>query len=535
IGMGNGDMLVGAHTYTWAVVGYWGVIIFMACMLFLITQRSNLMSQLASPKPQVKKLSFYATCVAVLSFLVVCSNAIQALYLNGLPPNTGKGIPDRFEFDYGKMSKTHTAAVWDRLKHFSLTGKNVIEDPWIKDLSEPEDVSIKPSFINGAVYEAPVLKKVNEIPLALYEIEKRTESPILSVARNEQTGELAFVTNELGVFFTDPKATKVTGFVVFDKPNGADMKYVVGSAYDGNRLFFVSHNKTLAGVQKSDRPIDPVLEFKTFRETTGNFNPVFGKSRKLLQSIRGKHSYINSMATDGKYIYTITLPNRWTQKLVLQKFDMDDWMLSGESLIKPASTLTLKEGRNLDDYYVSGLTYHNGKLLALSPRYSSLLFINPQTAEVEKVYELKGLIAPRSIYVKDGIMYVLDWRDGRNYLVEIPLPNASEMPSSSTNNLYTSEAERKAFLEEEKNDRPAGTLENQNSSEPKEGSVEGTRTEPIEVKTPANPQHSDSAREQEKISRAAEQPEERVSNSNPSTQHGQKQGSEADSMPNEFD
>ncbi len=422
VGMGESEAFFGAHTYTWAVLVYWAVIIFMATMLFLITHRSNLMRQLVLPKPITKKLSPYASFVAVLAFAIVCLNAFQALYLNGLPPNTGKNVPDRFVFDYEKMEQTHTPVVWDRLEHFSLGGKEVIEEPYIKDLSEPEEVEFKKAFIDGPIVEAPLLEKSDEMPITLYEVNKKTDEPILAMARNDQNGELAFVTDELGIFFTDPNATKVTGYVIFDKANGADMKYVAGSAYSGNRLLFIGHNKTLAGVQKADHKVDPLLEFKTFTETTGGYEPTFGKERKALESVRGKHSYINSLASDGKYLYTITLPNKWTQKVVLQKFDTDDWTLSSETLVKPSAELNVKDGRNLNDYYVTGLTYHDGKLLAISPQYSTLLFINPHTAQVEKVYELSGLMSPRSFFVKDGVMHVLDRKYGRDYLVEIPLP-----------------------------------------------------------------------------------------------------------------
>jgi hypothetical protein len=99
----------------------------------------------------------------------------------------------------------------------------------------------------------------------------------------------------------------------------------------------------------------------------------------------------------------------------------EDWMLSAETLVKAAPSLALKKGRTLDDYYVAGLTFHDGKLLALSPRYNTLLVIDPQTAQAVDAFEIEGLASPRSIFVRDGILNVLDRKDGKDYLVEVPL------------------------------------------------------------------------------------------------------------------
>jgi hypothetical protein len=421
IGMGNGDKLFGAHTYTWAIVVYWIVIVFMAAMLFFLTHRSELMAQLSDAKLKVKKFSLYAKVVVIASFLVVCSNAFQALILNGVPPYTGKGNPDRFSLDLSMMKRTWTAGVWDRLGHWNFTGKNVIENPFIKDHSEPADVDLNKPFSAGALESAKKLTATGRTEIKLPELAARTKAPIMSVARNEKTQELAFITDELGAFYTDPKAQKVNGFVVFDKPNANDMKYVAGSAFAGDKLMIIAFNKVLIGVQKTDKPIDDLLEWRTFRETSGHIAPTFGKNRKNMVSIRGKSSYINSMASDGAYLYTVTIPNRWTKKVVLQKFDTKDWMLSAETLVKASPSLALKKGRTLDDYYVSGLTFHDGKLLALSPRYNTLLVIDPQTAQVVDAFEIEGLASPRSIFVRDGILNVLDRKDGKDYLVEVPL------------------------------------------------------------------------------------------------------------------
>ncbi len=422
IGMGLGDKILGAHTYTWSLFVYWVVIIFMGAMLIFLTRNSALLKALTEPEPRVKKLTRYTSIVLILSIIVVASNAFQALFLNGIPPYTGKSNPDRLSLNLLKMSQTWTPAVWNRLTRASLVGKNTIEEPYIPWVIEPSDVEISQGFDQGAVASAPKATVVSQEPIDSYIIGTHTKYPIMAAAYDPKTNEVALITNELGAYYMDPELKGVKEYAIFDKPNGMDMKYIVGATYAGQKLIIAAFNKTIVGIQKVDEPLDPIKQWQTFKETTGKLSSVFGRSRPGLVSIRGKQQYIDGLASDGRYLYTITLPNRWNKQLVLQKFDTKDFKLSSETIVTAAPDLKLENGRTLDDYYVSGLAYENGKLYAISPRYSSLLVLNPATAEVEKIYELEGSTAPRSPYFRDGKMYVLDYKNGRDYIDQVNIP-----------------------------------------------------------------------------------------------------------------
>lgn len=422
IGMGNGDKLVGAHTYTWAIVVYWIVIVFMAAMLFFITHKSELMAMLADAKLKIKPLTTYAKFVVIASFLVVCSNAFQALVLNGVPPYTGKGNPDRFSLDLSMMTRTWTTGVWNRLLNWNFTGKNVIEDPYIKDLSEPKEVLLGLKPEQGPIQNVQKLVPSGSELIRIPEIASRTKKPLVAAAFNPETQQMAFVTHELGAFMTTPDMKKVTDYVVFDKPNASDMHYVTGAAFADNKLMIIAFNKVLVGIEKSEKPIDDLLEWRTFRETSGHINPIFGKARKNMVSIRGKQSYVNALASDGNFLYTITIPNRWTKKAVLQKFSTNDWMLSAETPLRAASNLNVKDERKLGLTYVSGLFFHQGQLLAMDARYNELLVINPDTAEIVAAYYLDGLSAPRSVFIKGDRLVVLDRKNNENYLVSYAVP-----------------------------------------------------------------------------------------------------------------
>ncbi|MGV2377251.1 UNVERIFIED_CONTAM: disulfide bond formation protein B [Campylobacter lari] len=60
IGIGLGDKLVGAHTYTWAVVVYWCVVVVMGLALLFIRKNSSMMQDLVNEKISVKPLNGYS-------------------------------------------------------------------------------------------------------------------------------------------------------------------------------------------------------------------------------------------------------------------------------------------------------------------------------------------------------------------------------------------------------------------------------------------------------------------------------------------
>ena len=76
-----------------------------------------------------------------------------------------------------------------------------------------------------------------------------------------------------------------------------------------------------------------------------------GLGRARIDTTRGKLSYIHASATDGRYIFTATVPdNKNKTKFVISKALMVDWTLSGE--FEPVAE-ALKDGRKLDELYVT--------------------------------------------------------------------------------------------------------------------------------------------------------------------------------------
>ncbi|PZT48463.1 hypothetical protein B6S12_03810 [Helicobacter valdiviensis] len=426
IGIGLGDKLVGAHTYTWAVVVYWCVVVVMGLALLFIHKKSSMMRDLSHEKVEAKPLNTYSKIVIIASFLVVCSNAFQALIINGIPPFTGKSNPDRLTFDMSIMTKTWTTEVWSRLFKFNLLGKNTPENVYIKDLIEPSGLQIQRDSSEGAFELHKSITPLSQD----YEISIPKLSNFKSlnaIAYHKENDEFALISNEMAVAYTKDFKNS-TGYVLFDKTNGYDMKYIVDATFIGDKLIIGAFNKTFSGIQKVDTntTIDPMLEWQAFKETSGSIMPAFytnknnwlEPSRKYILTIRAKQNYVHSYASDGEFLYLLSIPNKFSPKLILSYASTKDYMLSGETPLSVAPHLKLKDNRSINDYYIVASSIVGDKMLALSMRYSTMLVIDYKNAKIIDAYEIQGLDNPKSMAIKEDILYILDRTNNKKDIIK---------------------------------------------------------------------------------------------------------------------
>ncbi len=424
VGQGHAGAIFGVHTNTWAVFVFWVCVLFMGAMMFFITKKSVLMENMLSPTDVPKPFTKYAKFVVALSTFVVASNCFQALVSDGWPPYDGKEYPDRFSLNLEMMHKTWTPRIWNKFNNIDWIGPEVVDEPYIAGVSMPKDVVITQPFSEGpiatpaGVAAAGTTELLNPATLGIKENEA-----ITGIAYNPETGEYGVVTNNLAGFYVDRYLANSTGHARFDKPNGPDVKYVIGGGFAGNKLMILGSNKTLVGIEKTDEPIDPVFQWKVFRDTTGGIAPVTGRSRINMRTVRAKWAHVDALAIGDGNLYAISVPNKTSKKAVLLRFSTKDWQITGEFPLEASPDLQLKPNRNVSDYYVTGLAWKDGKLYAISPRYHSLLVVDPNNGQVEKVYELSGLIEPRSAFFKDEELYVLDYNNGKNSVTQVNIPS----------------------------------------------------------------------------------------------------------------
>jgi hypothetical protein len=174
----------------------------------------------------------------------------------------------------------------------------------------------------------------------------------------------------------------------------------------------LSENKSYVVVRENDT-VNQEATFRFFTDNSGRFEEM---ARGRFATVRARMNYVLSAAWDEPRasIYTISVPNPRSPRLVVSRFDRGDMTLSEEFLptLNPASGLHLQTGRSVDEYVVTGAGFHEDRLYALSASYGTLLVIDPSTHRVVAARALSGSGRPTGVAIRDKMLYTVDASGG---------------------------------------------------------------------------------------------------------------------------
>ena len=179
----------------------------------------------------------------------------------------------------------------------------------------------------------------------------------------------------------------------------ANVLDIVGiTPYQDDAFVLMGTNKSLLRARLNPNA-DDVKGWANFVEGRTQVEAVGGLGRARIDTERAKYSYIHSSATDGRYIFTATVPdNRNHKTFVISKALMADWTLSAEFV----PVADLKDGRTLGELYVTGMVYEDGKLYAVSKNFNTLLVIDIAAEEVTAAYAIPAELTDIRGLVKKG-------------------------------------------------------------------------------------------------------------------------------------
>jgi disulfide bond formation protein DsbB len=395
IGQGFSIEILGAHTYTWAVLIFWIAALLMGLLLKMM-RKEDIREQ---PRP----LGPLGTCAAAVFTVVIAANIVQAFASTGPPPFLGQSDPVRFSF-----SPRHwvwSTAEW-RPAPVSLRGRWAIDKP---DLSRaPADPARGP------------IAGLQPLPVAR---QTRIGFPL-----NGTPTDLAFdpdssqflVTTQHGVYVADRGLSATTRYTIVDPGYSVDLGNFAGAAFlDRGEVLAVGENKSFVVLRPGDGT-RAEANFRYFLESAGAFDEL---SRSRFGTVRARMMYIQSAAFDPatRSIYTVTVPNNKVKRLVVSRFDRRDMTLSEEfsPALAPGSGLKLMAGRTLDELAVTGAAVADGSLYLVSAAYDTLLQVDPVRRLVTAAWAVPALAAPTGLAAVGGELYIVG-RDGRVWVVARP-------------------------------------------------------------------------------------------------------------------
>ncbi|MCR8685446.1 disulfide bond formation protein DsbI [Campylobacter ureolyticus] len=402
---GFGLAVFGIHTYFWAEVVFWAVILLLGIMLFFAPKFSSFDKEMEGKT--YRNLSKPVFVVFVISAFVIASNVFQAFVSTGIAPYYGQGDPVRFTLDKKYI-------IWDdsgyknHFKTISFLGKRDVKAP---------DYAFAPATKLGINFD----NDPQNSPIAADESLSIKSQQVIEFDKPINT--LDFIDGEFvasskwDVYFMDENF-KVNSHFELDPLFSATIDPIISiNKMDERRFVLMGSNKTFLKFAKNENA-NEALQYADFIEGNDKFEGQGkGLGRGRIDTVRAKFHHIASMTNDGKYLYLASVPNnKDKKKFVISKILMSDMTLSAE--FTPSANL--KDGASLGDLYITSMTYYNNKIYALSKNHNVIAVINPQTQSIEKAVSYPSEIKnARSIFVKDSEIQILSYQEGKNILFNV--------------------------------------------------------------------------------------------------------------------
>lgn len=401
---GFGLAVFGIHTYFWAEVVFWAVVLLLGVMFAFAPKFGSFDKELNGEK--FRKFTKFSFAAVLISTLIVASNVFQAFVSTGIPPYVGQGDPVRFSLNpkYIIWSTGGWNGLWQNI---SFLGKRDVKAPDYAFAPASEKLGIK---FDNDINNSPFAEIDDELKI----IDEQTINFDKAINTLDYINDEFVASSKWNVAFLDNNFSTKEGFEL-DPYFSATIDPIIGIIpYKENKFLLMGSNKSFLRFAKNPNA-DEALQYADFVKGNDQFE---GQGKDLgrgrLDTVRAKFNHVASMTTDDHYLYLATVPNNKDSKtFVISKISLKDLVLSAEFTPKAE----LKEGKTLGDLYITSMAFKDDEIYALSKNHNVIAIINPTKEEVVKTIAFPSSITnARSIFFKDGKIHILSYQDGANKL-----------------------------------------------------------------------------------------------------------------------
>lgn len=401
---GFGLAVFGIHTYFWAEVVFWAVVLLLGVMFAFAPKFGSFDKELNGEK--FRKFTKFSFAAVLISTLIVASNVFQAFVSTGIPPYVGQGDPVRFSLNpkYIIWSTGGWNGLWQNI---SFLGKRDVKAPDYAFAPASEKLGIK---FDNDTNNSPFAEIDDELKI----IDEQTINFDKAINTLDYINDEFVVSSKWDVAFLDNNFSTKEGFEL-DPYFSATIDPIIGIIpYKENKFLLMGSNKSFLRFAKNPNA-DEALQYADFVKGNDQFE---GQGKDLgrgrLDTVRAKFNHVASMTTDDHYLYLATVPNNKDSKtFVISKISLKDLVLSAEFTPKAE----LKESKTLGDLYITSMAFKDDEIYALSKNHNVIAIIDPTKEEVVKTIAFPSSITnARSIFFKDGKIHILSYQDGANKL-----------------------------------------------------------------------------------------------------------------------
>ncbi|WP_110459041.1 disulfide bond formation protein B [Shewanella algidipiscicola] len=382
IGQGFSLKIMGAHTYTWALLVF--VIVLVVVALLMLTLGNKFPDNAYSKKP-FDTLPKLASWVFIF---VIAGNIVQAFTQTGPIPFVGQDSPGRVSFNPKFIS-------WE-LDHWPTYAPNArgaygISDP---DIEQWQPAS--PLFT-----AAPTAKLLSQASLP-----NTISGRVTAIDYQAEKQIYAITTSNNWVYILDHEL-KLLNQAQIDGMYMLHIEQLNGVAFTStNTLMVMGFNKAWA-----ELVLDPEQNWEiNYRGFTQSSDGIGETARGQFSTIRAKTSYSLTLGYSkmlDQYI-TVTTRDELNETLVVSRFDKEDTTLSAEANLKGLTGMALPK--------LTGISIDGEQAWLLNNDASEVLQFNLTTGEVSAMTQLVGTTNPQGLLVHDGQLLTVSCVNGQNLL-----------------------------------------------------------------------------------------------------------------------
>ena len=263
---------------------------------------------------------------------------------------------------------------------------------------------------DGAVTNLTPLRKSGEITLNL-----KNDNPVAGLDYDEASKSFLVGTLKFELYEMNDELKTVKSYLRSTPDWIIQMEDTVGASFFKGSLGLISYNKTYEFFKFiPDQSKDDAN--KAWRYLHDGYDKFSLDFKDRYYTVRAKQQYILSWDHSDFYgeFFIASVPDDIKQSWSISSFSDSDNLLSTEFIPSFDESLGVKEGREINDYYVTGMDAQGEFVYLLSKQYSSILKLDPRSRKIAEVYSFEGANDAHALAIKDGKFYVATRENGVN-------------------------------------------------------------------------------------------------------------------------
>ena len=263
---------------------------------------------------------------------------------------------------------------------------------------------------DGAVTNLTPLRKSGEITLNL-----NNNNPVTGLDYDAASGSFLVGTLKFELYEMDGELKTVKSYLRSTPDWIMQMEETVAASFFKGSVGLMSYNKTYEFFRPTPNQSKEEVN-KAWRYLHDGYENFTLDFKDRYSTVRAKQQFILSWDHSDFYseFFVASVPDDIKASWSVASFSDADNLLSSEFVPSFDEALGVKDGRDINDYYVTGMDAQGEFVYLLSKQYSSILKLDPRSRKIVEVYSFEGVSDTHALAIKEGKFYVASRESGVN-------------------------------------------------------------------------------------------------------------------------